>query len=135
MAGSWSETGLGLQCVGMSGVGFEAGCLMAAKGPKREPGEPELHWRYRWVDTLPQADDEPDTLIPFRQMQYKNPERFYALYAEQQRRYDELKAKKKAEKEAVEGVVSGKAVVEIPLDECERLVGQMLDQWDKHRAK
>jgi hypothetical protein len=91
--------------------------------PRREAGEPELHYRYRWVDTTEAEDGEPATLIPLRQMIYESPAKFYTLYAEQQRRWDEIKKEQ----------VVKEAAAEVPLDACHVLVSQMIDEWERRQ--
>ncbi len=106
---------------------------MAALGPKRLKGEPELLYRYRWVDTVGVVDDEPDSLIPLRQMLYESPAKFYSLYAEQQKRFDDVRAAARAVREKEPVVVEVES--EVPLDACADLVTQMLDEWDRHKVK
>jgi hypothetical protein len=98
---------------------------MAVEGPKRKKGESDLLYRYRWVDTVDPVVGEPDNLLPLRQMLFKTPEKFYALYAEQQRRYEEG-----LEKEKERARKAKKVEEELPVEACEVLVAKMLDEWE-----
>lgn len=92
-----------------------------SKALPRDPGEPDLHYRYRWVDSLPREDDEPENLKALRQMLAKTPEKFYTLYAEQQKRFDIIKADAAASQ--------AKKIATPKMEPCETLVAQMINEW------
>ncbi len=90
------------------------------KSLPREDLEPELHYRYRWASSTPYHPGEPETLAAFRTMLAGNPEKFYGMFAQQQERFDKIKAEEAAKKKPDED--SG--------EPCEVLVRRMLEDFD-----